>query len=102
MRIRDVVKLPVAIPVALMGKAMVESVESAVTEVEISHSQYNHALVEGAPSWRGGSEKEIINRVLRHCRENRYWTPDRHDYMDDFMFHIADSYDHHRELFETP
>lgn len=90
-----------AVVAGIVGKTVTGAIDGAMTELKLSDAQYNHALAEGHEVSRATSEKEEIEDMLRYCRENRYWTPDQHDFMDDFMFHIQDTYEIRPEIFEN-
>lgn len=98
MALKEIVTAPMS---AVVGRVIVEPMEAVITDLEIRYAQENHALVEGARMGRPQTEREFIDRALRQAREQRYHAPDQYDFVDEFMFLIGDSYEHHPELFET-
>ena len=77
----------------------VSNVQGSITELQYRDRCFNHALAEGHSFDRPTTEREIIQRNLRQSRERRYYAPNKHDFIDDFMFKMDDSFDHHKQLF---
>lgn len=96
------VKKAIATPfVAAVGMSVMADVESAVTDLQIGQSQWNHALTEGADVGRPSSEREFIDRALRDAWERQYWAPQvEYTFTEDFCYHLGDAYDHYPSLFQ--
>lgn len=84
---------------AAIGSVAVSAVDTAMTDVQLDKARLNHALVEGTATSRPTNESEYIDYCLRHAREGRYWAPQKHDFIDDFCFHVEDCYQTNPALF---
>ena len=114
MSIKKTVGAVVTAPiVAAFGQAFAEEIDVMMTGLKAEDARENHALFEGGEPNRPMTEREWIERILRHTGEGQAIMPLAHPkgnqdvlryytFMDDFIFFLEDAYQRAPERFNVP